>query len=83
MGYKAIIFLLIQNRAKINYPIEIDQDILRNVRDLVNLGILYYLPLYYTMLRGHKTIVKVLFKHGAKTYIFGSKGNIAQLENKI
>jgi len=54
-----------------------DQDILRNVRDLVNLGILYYLPLYYAVLRGYKTIIEVLFKHSAKTYIFSFKGDIA------
>jgi len=60
-----------------------DQDILRNVRDLINLGILHYLLLYYAVLREHKTIIEVLFKHGAKTYISSSKGNITQLESKI
>ena len=60
-----------------------DQDILWNVRDLINLGIPHYLPLYYIVLRGHKTIVKVLFKYGAKTYIFSSKSNITQLESEI
>jgi len=35
------------------------------------------------VLRGHKTIIKVLFKHGAKTYISSSKGDITQLERNI
>jgi len=60
-----------------------DQDILRNVRDLVNLEIPHYLLLYYVVFREHKTIVKVLFKHGAKTYISSFKGDIAQLESEI
>jgi ankyrin repeat protein len=83
IGHKAIIYLLIRNGAKINYPIKIDQDILQSIRGLVNLGISHYSPLYYAVLRGHKTIVEVLFKHGTKTHISSSKGNIAQLKRKI
>jgi len=60
-----------------------DQDILQSVCSLVSLRILYYSPLYYIVLGGHKAIVKVLFKHGAKTYISGSKGDIAKLEREI
>ena len=80
MGYKVIVLLLIWNGAEINYLIEMDQDILQSTRGLVSLGILYYSLLYHAVLGGHKTIVKVLFKYGAKTHIFSSKGDIAQLE---
>ena len=60
-----------------------DQDILQSIHSLVSLRIPHYSPLYHAVLRGHKAIIKVLFKHSTKTHISGSKGDIAKLKREI
>ena len=83
IGHKNIVLLFIQNGAKINYPIEIDQEILQSEYSLAIFKILYYLLLYHVVLGRHKTIVKLLFQYGAQTHILSAKDDIAQLKCKI
>ena len=69
MGHKNIVLLLIRNGAKINYPIEMDHEILQSEYGLVP----HYSPLYHAVLGRHKTVVELLFQHGAQTHILGTK----------